>query len=579
MADIIKYLPESIINRIAAGEIIERPSSVIKELLENSLDAEAKIIDIFLINSGKTLIKVSDNGKGMSQNDASICFKKYTTSKITNIEDLFKIYTKGFRGEALASISSISQLEIITKNNISEIGLHIFIDGNKINKKIPIQINTGTNILVKNIFFNIPVRRNLLKSNKIELDFIIYELSKLALAHFNVTFRLYNNNNLIFNLKSSSLKERIVSIFSEKINKELIFFLDKENNIKIKGFISKPFYSKKDKSEQFLFINNRFFYDKYLHKNILIFYKDYLKIGHYPSYFIFLYLDPKKFDINIDPTKKIINFYEKSIIYNLINKNIQLILGKYKTSKVNYLKKITSFNSFLYQNKNNYIINNLKNENISIINNRKEIVDKIKVNLFNNKCIQIFNYNKNILLKKQIYKKYIITFFNDKLIIINQNRAHQRILYEKFLIIYKKKIIIRNLIIPITIDISIKECEFLKSLENDFKNIGLIIEFYNNYIIIKSIPYYLNNKNIINFINEVLVNKTLKNEIKNYFNILISCIAKSKAIKSGIKLNNEEINSLINELFLCKNINYSPFNKIIYITLDKNYFLNAFRKK
>lgn len=571
MSDIIRYLPKNIINRIAAGEIIQQPSSIIKELLENSLDAEAKIIDIFLINSGKTLIKVSDNGKGMNKNDAYICFKKYTTSKIKTLEDLFKINTKGFRGEALSSIASISQLEIITKDNKSEIGIHIFIDENKIKKEIPVQINTGTNILVKNIFFNIPVRRNILKSDQIELDSIIYELSKIALAHFNVSFRLYNNYKLIFNLKLSSLKERIINIFSEKINKELIYIIDEENNVKLKGFISKPFYSKKNKSEQFLFINDRFFYHKYLHKIILKYYKDYLKIGHYPSYFIFFYLDPKKFDINIDPTKKLINFYDEIIIYDIIKKNIKIVLGKYNIVDNKFCQKTNTFNT-----NNSFFI---KNANL-LNNNKKEFFNIFKSNINQNKCNNLFkNNNHDIVFKIQIYKKYIITFFNSKLIIIDQHRAHQRILYEKYLIFYKKEIIINHLLIPITIHLSIKECEFLKSLKNDLNNVGLIIDYYNNYIIIKSIPNYLNYKNLIIFINEILLNNSLTKEIKNYFNILISFMAKSNAIKSGVQLNNHEMNLLINNLFLCNNFNYSPFNKIIYITLDINYFINKFNNK
>lgn len=571
MANLIKYLPEYIIHRIAAGEIIKNPSSVIKELLENSLDAHAKIIDIFLINAGKTLIKVSDNGQGMNQYDASICFKQYTTSKIEKFEDLFKLHTKGFRGEALSAIASISQFEIITKDHISDIGLHLIIEKNIIKKQIPIQINRGTNIIVKNIFFNIPVRRNLLKSNPIELDAIIYEFSKIALAHFDVTFRLYNNNNLIFNLQASSLKERIIHIFNEHIHQEFSYILDEENNIKIKGFLSKPFYSKKDKSEQFLFINDRFFYDKSLHKTILKYYKNYLKIGHYPSYFIFLYLDPKDFDINIDPTKNLINFYNASNIYNIIKKNIQIVLGKYKVKNIEYFNQSTSYLQ------DNNLINDTKQLN------KSEFLNEFKYYINTNQCS---NYNtifqsdcNNILFKIQIYKKYIITYYNSQLIIIDQHRAHQRILYDKFLISSKQKINYKHLLVPIRIPLSIKECQYLQILQQDFKNIGLLINYYNNFIIIKSIPDYLNNKNIVNFIQEILAKNMLKQEIKNYFNILISYMAKSHAIKSGIYLTNEEMNILINELFLCKNFTYSPFNKRIYIILNINFLHNQFRKK
>ena len=299
MSNLIKLLPDTVANQIAAGEVVQRPASVVKELLENAIDATATDIRLVVKDAGKSLIQVIDNGTGMNETDARLCFERHATSKIKNTEDLFHIQTKGFRGEALASIAAVAQVELKTKTAESEVGTHIVIEGNKLINQEICQCPKGTNFLVKNLFFNVPARRKFLKSDKVELMHIEDEFKRVALAHPNITFSLYHNNEERYVLPVGNFKQRIVQVFGKKFQERLVAVKEETDVVKISGFIGKPEFAKKKRDEQFFFVNNRFIKSGYLHHAIMRAYDELLPEGTYPAYFIKLELDPERIDINI----------------------------------------------------------------------------------------------------------------------------------------------------------------------------------------------------------------------------------------------------------------------------------------
>ncbi|WGH27759.1 MAG: DNA mismatch repair endonuclease MutL [Candidatus Bostrichicola ureolyticus] len=558
MNNLIKILPQNIINQIAAGEIIHRPSSIVKELLENAIDAKAKAIDLVLNNSGKTLIKSIDNGEGMSMEDAIMSIKRYATSKIYHINDLFNIYTKGFRGEALAAIAAISKMEIRTKNKMSDFGAYLIIENGLLTNKSYCQTIKGTIISVKNIFYNIPVRRRFLKSENIEFHYIVNEFYKLVLAHADINFRLYHNNKLIFDLKKTSIKQRIIEIFGKYINDNIIFFYEKINSISVEGFIIKPTHYKKTKSEQFIFVNNRYIKNYFLHKTILNAFSGLL---NYPSYFIFLNIDPKYLDINIHPDKTEIQFDNEytNIICDMLLSNIKKALGQYKITDFNII-----YDNFLQKDFNNKLDFNNNINQISIFNN-----------IYEQKSLVFFKeYFKNTFSKyKEIYffqfdYKYIIAHLEFDLIIIDQYRAHQRILYDHFMKNINNNLDSQNFLFPIKINLLPNEIIIIKELEIDLIKLGFAFEFFKNYIKIKASSVMINQNCIVDFIHKVLDNYLIKNNF-NSNELFVNNIAKLAAIKRGIKLNILEIEYLFYSLFFCKNHNFTPLGKKIYIFLNK----------
>ncbi|WGH27259.1 MAG: DNA mismatch repair endonuclease MutL [Candidatus Bostrichicola ureolyticus] len=556
MKNIIKILPKNIINQIAAGEVIHRPSSIVKELLENAIDAKATVIDLVINNSGKTLIKSIDNGIGMSMDDAVMSIKRYATSKIYNINDLFNIYTKGFRGEALSAIAAISKMEIRTKNKMDDYGAYLIIEnGLLINKSYCTTIE-GTIVSVKNIFYNMPVRRRFLKSDSIEFHYIVYEFYKLALAHADINFRLYHNNKLIFDLKKSSIKQRIIEIYGKYINdNNLVFFNEKINSVAVEGFIVKPTH-KKNKVEQFIFVNNRYIKNNFLHKTILNAFYGLLKKIYYPSYFIFLNVDSKYLDINIHPAKTEIQFYYEytNIICDMLLSNIKKALGQYKITEYNII-----YDNFLQKDFKEY------DNQIQIF---KNLYDHNKKSLVSLK-------EKNSSLDKEIYffqfdYKYIIAILENELIIIDQYRAHQRILYDHFFKTINNNLDInsQNFLFPIKINLLPNEIIIIKELEVDLIKLGFAIEFFKNFILIKASSVMINQNCIIDFIHNVIDNY-INNSSFNYKELFVNNIAKLAAIKRGIKLSRIEMEYLFYSLFVCKQHNFTPLGKKIYFILNK----------
>ena len=329
MADIIQLLPDSIANQIAAGEVIQRPASVVKELMENALDASAKEIKLIIKEAGKTLVQVLDNGKGMTATDARMSFERHATSKIREANDLFSISSLGFRGEALASIAAIAKVEMLTKPKDDELGTRILIEGSKVKKQEPIETNVGTNFSVKNLFYNVPARRKFLKSDPVELRHIIDQFNRLALANPDIFFTMYHNGNEVYHLPPGNLRQRIVGIFGKNTNDKLIPVSEDTDILKLSGYISKPEATKKKKGDQYIFINKRFIKSNYLNHAIRVAYDELIPKDNYAFYVVFLELSPSMIDINVHPTKTEIKFEEERLIYNFIKVSVKHALGAY----------------------------------------------------------------------------------------------------------------------------------------------------------------------------------------------------------------------------------------------------------
>ena len=343
MADFIQLLPDHVANQIAAGEVVQRPASVVKELLENAIDADATEIILVLKDSGKTLVQVTDNGKGMSTTDARLCFERHATSKIKSAEDLFNLHTKGFRGEALASIAAIAHVELKTKMEGEDVGTRILIEGSEVMAQEVAVLPKGTTIAVKNLFYNIPARRNFLKSNPVETRHIIDEFHRVALAHPKVNFRMVHNGNDVFHLSESNLRQRIVSIFGGKTNEKLVPVSEETDIVKVHGFVLKPEYAKKSRGEQFFFVNDRFIKSPYLHHAVLSAFDGLVKSDHYPGYFLFLAVAPHAIDINIHPTKTEVKFEEEHAIYAMLLATVKHSLGQFSIAPVLDFERDASF--------------------------------------------------------------------------------------------------------------------------------------------------------------------------------------------------------------------------------------------
>lgn len=349
MSDIIKLLPDHVANQIAAGEVVQRPASIVKELMENAIDAGATKVELIVRDAGKNLIQVVDNGSGMSETDARLAFERHATSKISTTEDIFRISTKGFRGEALASIAAVAQVELKTKTKDAKTGTNIYIEGGGFQFQEPIQTAEGSNFLVKNLFFNVPARRKFLKNNNIEFRHIIDEFQRVALAHENLDFELFHNDDIIFRLRKSSLLQRIVEIFGRKLHSILVPIKEDLGWIKLNGFVAKPEGAKKVRGEQFFFVNGRFFRSAYFNKAVQEAFEGLLLPGYIPTFFLFLELDPGKVDVNIHPQKTEVKFEDENLIFALVRSTIKKSLGIYNVAPSLDFDRDTSIDAFVKQ--------------------------------------------------------------------------------------------------------------------------------------------------------------------------------------------------------------------------------------
>jgi DNA mismatch repair protein MutL len=603
MSGIIQLLPDHVANQIAAGEVVQRPASVVKELVENAVDAKATEIKLIVKDAGKTLIQVIDNGLGMNVTDARLCFERHATSKIRHAEDLFAIHTKGFRGEALAAIAAVAHVELKTKQAQEELGIHIIIEGSKVITQDVAVLPKGTSFLVKNLFFNIPARRNFLKSDNIELKHIIDEFERVALAHPAISFTMISNGSEVFNLPSSNYRQRIVNIFGGKTNEKLVPVTEETEILKITGFVGKPEFAKKNRSEQFFLVNNRFIRSPFLHHAIMNAYDGLLRDNNQPSYFLFLEVPPHTIDINIHPTKTEVKFDDEQALYAILRATVKHSLGMFNVAPIldferdanldvpyDYKDKTLgsptiqvdrSFNPFEPETKKySGLPSYVKSKSAqphweSLYTNLKQDATEVSLDSFETDLVasKLFDDKptESHTLLYQFNRKYIINSIKSGLLVIHQNRAHQRILYEQFLTnITIHQASSQQLLFPLEIKFSRDEMLYLKEIQPNLEGIGFAFEKMGlDEVIISGLPAQIPESNITEILHDLIYNLQ-ENVPEDSFSLSDSIskfMAKSVAIKSGKYLNTIELENIVNGLFACKEPNVSPFQKPIFITL------------
>jgi DNA mismatch repair protein MutL len=605
MTDIIAVLPDAVANQIAAGEVIQRPASVVKELVENAIDAGATEVTTVIKDGGKTLIQVIDNGSGMSETDARLAFERHATSKIKSAEDLFAIRSMGFRGEALASIAAVAQVELKTCQPQGELGTFIAIEGSQVKKQEPIQAPIGTNFAVKNLFFNIPARRKFLKKNHTEFNHIVHEIQRVALANPQVTFRLVHNNTDIYYLPQSNIRQRIVNVFGKKINPNLIALESETSLIKIGGFIGKPEHARKKAGEQFFFINGRFMRNAYLNKAITEAYNRILPPETLPSYFIYLEADPASIDINIHPTKTEIKFEHQQAIWQIMHAAIKQALGKNNVVPSIDFEQDANFNIPMRNSESplkapeitvNPTFNPFEEEkkqprsNFSPPassprerSNQQNWEDLYKGFETEKQELESFYGNQPVepsaATQQQMYaensggnfyqlkEKYILTSIKSGLMMIDQKRAHERVLYEFFInAIAQHSAITQKSLFPVTVELTPDEHSTLLSVQEDLHQLGFDIEdFGGNTIVINGMPAesaHLDAQEILDkFLHALLQGNTdLKTKAKEQ----VACsLAKASAIGYQQNLSQQEMQGLFDNLFACSTPNYTPDGKKI----------------
>lgn len=585
MADLIRLLPDSVANQIAAGEVVQRPASAVKELLENTVDSGANSVKLIIREAGKTLIQVVDNGCGMSERDARMCFERHATSKIQTADDLTTIRTLGFRGEALASISSISQVELITKRFEDEIGTNVQVEGSEFISQSPVGCANGTSVSVKNLFYNVPARRNFLKSNTLELKYIIEEFFRIALANSAINFSFYNNEKILFQVSSSNLKQRIVNLFGSPFNQRLIPIEQNSALINVSGFLGKPEYAKKTRGEQYFFTNGRFMKNPYLHHAVENAFQRLIPTDAFPTYFIFLELDPKSIDVNIHPTKTEINFQEIKSIYAILNAAIKQTIGKFNISPTldfepeqsinipplpeNYPVKqptITvdpDFNPFEKKSKPQTQISFSRPSSAQSNEWQKFFVPEPSV-------VNLPEPNSKTCF--QVRNSFIVTSMKTGVMVIDQQHAHERILFERLLNKSTEQSHgSQKLLMPQTIKLAPDDALLLKEWLNYFHIIGFdLAEFGKDSFVVHATPSSLNISNLNEIIESVLesIKKSPPDITMKYDQILAKSFAKKLAVKRGKKLELEEMVSIRENLFSCLVPDISPEGKPTFILLS-----------
>ncbi|WP_340066950.1 DNA mismatch repair endonuclease MutL [Ascidiimonas aurantiaca] len=612
MSDIIQLLPDHVANQIAAGEVVQRPASVVKELLENAIDANATAIKLIVKDGGKTLVQVIDNGLGMSVTDARLSFERHATSKIRLAEDLFQIHTKGFRGEALASIAAIAHVEMNTRQPDSQdLGTRLRIEGSKVIAQEPVVTPVGTSVAVKNLFFNIPARRNFLKSDTVELRHIIDEFQRVALAHPSTHFEMYHNGNELFDLPISNLRQRIVHVFGSKTNEKLVPVNEETEVVTIQGFIGKPQFARKSRGEQFFFVNNRFIKSPYLHHALMAAYEGLIKDQNYPPYYLYLEVDPKSVDINIHPTKTEIKFDDEHTIYAILKATVKHSLGQFNVTPVldferdanldtpyRYKDKeasvpsievdrnfnpfaegedrkerrssIPSGRSFKKESAGNweslYVTLNTDTAGASGFSSVEFESEEVSGDLFDESTTSV-----QITPTFQLHRKYIITTIKSGIVAIDQNRAHQRVLYEQYLKnITVKEALSQQLLFPLTVSFSKTDMTLLKEVKQSLEYTGFAFSIINEESVeITGIPTNINESDVSVILEGLLTD--LKNEVPDggfsQIDTLAKTLSKSMAVKTGELLEQASQEALVNNLFACKEPGLSPFKKPVYTTI------------
>ena len=588
--DIIKLLPDSVANQIAAGEVIQRPASVVKELIENAIDAGATQIDLIVKDAGRTFITVIDNGCGMSEIDARLCFERHATSKITCADDLFAIKTMGFRGEALASIAAVAQVELTTRRKEDEVGTKIRIEGSKVIEQMPKPASIGTNFTVKNLFFNVPARRNFLKSNEAELRHINEEFFRITIMNPEIGFTFVSNDKEVFHLYPGTLKQRIVGLFGKDYDSKLLPVNQITESVTIDGFIVKPEYSKKTRGEQYFFVNRRFIKHAYLHHAVENAYKELIPQDCFPGYFLDIQIDPKEIDINIHPTKTEVNFIDVKLIYAImhsavrkaigqnnlaptldfdINPNMGIDFGEASRMDRPVIEPKVDFDPSFNPFKISPIRHQQQNWRIAY-DNSNDIVANTNFDDSNGENKPLNEDQKSLYI--QLQQSYIVTTVKSGILVVDQHLAHERILYEKYLKEMETEVIAsQQELFPHHISLNINDASILKEIKPELEKIGFRIESMNNTtFVINGTPVDCKGNDAVSIIEKILDDYKTNNsgnQSDKKLNLARS-LASQMAVKAGQTLNEVEMQDIIDRLFGCAVAEVAPNGKKIFTIIN-----------
>lgn len=607
MPDIIQLLPDNIANQIAAGEVIQRPASAVKELLENAVDAGATEIRLVVNDAGKSLVQVIDNGKGMSETDARMSFERHATSKIKNIEDLFHIRTMGFRGEALASIAAVAQVELKSKKADETTGTCIEIDNSLVRKQEPVAMQQGTSIAMKNLFFNVPARRNFLKSNPSELRHIVDEFIRVAMSFPDIFFSLNSNGQQVFHLERGTLKQRIVQILGNNYAAKLVSVQEQTDYMNIYGFVGKPETAKKTRGDQYFFVNNRFIKSAYLNHAVMGAFDAMIAKDSFPMYALFVDLDPAQLDINVHPTKQEIKFEDEKIVYAFVQSAVKHALAQFSVtptldfeldSSIQNLDAVSKpftedrktsaassslYNTFTQKNQAHFI------ENRSELKHWKDFYEPFKASQPPVENQQQSNSNTDFSLPDQrviqlsplvdqnlvqLHSTYIVAQNDAGFLVIHQQNAHERVLYERFIkALDGKPISIQQSLFPLTIELAAADAVVLNELLPDLHYLGYHLEpFGNNTFVIQGTPADVEQGNEKMAIEKMLEQyKHFSSDLKySKREKLLRSLAWQQAIKAGRQLTQKEMRQLVDDLFTCTSPNITPNGKPTYTAFKKN---------
>ena len=610
MSDVIQLLPDAVANQIAAGEVVQRPASAVKELLENAIDAGADKIQLIVKDGGKSLIQVIDNGCGMSVTDARICFDRHATSKIRKAEDLFAIRSMGFRGEAMASIAAIAHVELKTRRVEDELGTQIEIAGSVVVGQEPAALSAGTNIAVKNLFYNIPARRNFLKSNAVEMRHIVDEFQRLALAHPRIFFTLHSDDRELFHLPGESLKQRVVHIFGSGYNQRLVPVEEETTIINLKGFIGKPEYAKKTRGEQFFFVNNRFVKDPYLNHAVVKAYEDILPVDSFPLYVLFIEIDPAKIDINVHPTKTEIKYEDERAIYAIIQSAVKRSLGRYNITPTLDFNQETGFSQMIRPKPLEEITppSITFNPDFNPFDTGKsgggrqpsasvpqqwdtlyQITQKessTQLPLHGDEERLAMTDQPQAMGKKQpfqLHNRYIISQIHSGFILIDQQAAHERILFEQFCQqLENRQGASQQSLFPQTVTLNAADFELISDLLPDIQALGFQIrEFGKQTFVVEGIP-----ADLTTGMSERQVLEQLLEDYKNNQATLklpkrerlARSLARHAAIKPGTALSTDDMAELIDHLFACEMPNVSLSGRPVILTFTLQELLERFER-
>ena len=586
MTDIISLLPDHVANQIAAGEVIQRPASVVKELMENAIDAQATEIQLLINGAGKTMIQVIDNGMGMSPTDVRLAFERHATSKIKSADDLFSITSKGFRGEALASIAAIAQVEVHTKRADDEMATCLKISGSKVEDQEVSVAPTGTSIAVKNLFYNVPARRNFLKSDKVELRHIIDEFHRVALTHPEVKFIFMQNGSELFDLPAVNFRKRIANIFGNKIEEKLIPVQEMTTVAGIEGFIVKPEFAKKSRGQQFFFVNKRFIKSPFLHHAVSSAFQGLLRDQFHPGYFVYMQIDPKNIDINIHPTKTEVKFEEERNLYAIIKSMVKHSLGMFQAAPVLDFERDPSLDTpYNFQQKPPSNMPSIEvDSSFNPFKDSEKGIPKASKSSWESLYSGLEMPNDNSADEElklaieqapkvfQLLRKFIVTTTRSGLLVIDQQRAHQRVLYEKFLTsITKRDMVSQQLIFPKEVELTPQQIALFGELEANLNAMGFVVKQKDNHLHITGIPAICDDKQLGQLFEDVFSPPDDHEQVASFSqaDYMAKILSKSLSIKGNLTLSVQEQQALVNDLFACKDTLICPFNRKIFITLDK----------